>query len=95
MSSEKERIRKAIFGKLRTLRRKLNEKGIPFTYACSVLSHDAAEVGFKITVEPSNNGHPAMLPRLSLRRGGIVETFDETNFDDGLARLRDAFHAEQ
>lgn len=93
MSSEKERIRKAIFGKLRSLRRQLINQGIPCNYARSVLSHDAAESGFKITLEANTNGHTTLVPRLSLRTGTIVETFDETNFQHGIARLREAFTA--
>jgi hypothetical protein len=91
MNGDKERLRKAIFGKLRTLHRKLINQGIPCNYARSVLSHDDAEIGFKITWEASNNGHMTLLPRLSLRTGSLVETFDETNFELGLARLREAF----
>ena len=86
MNSENERRRKAIFGKLRTLRRKLNAQGIPCTYTRSVLSHEEAEVGFKITCEANDT---AILPRLSLRTGRIVESFDEENFEHGLGRLRE------
>ena len=91
MHAENERRRKAIFGKLRTLRRKLNAQGIPCSYARSVLSHDDAETAFKITCEASSNGQTTILPRLTLRTGRIVESFDETNFDLGLARLKERF----
>lgn len=88
MNSDNERLRKAIFGKLRTLRRKLNAQGIPCDDARSVLSHDMAEVGFRITCEATDT---AILATLSLRIGTTVETFDETSFEQGFARLREAF----
>jgi hypothetical protein len=87
MNSQNERLRKAIFGKLRTLRRKLNAQGIPCDYARSVLSHDKAEVGFRITCEATDT---AILATLSLRIGTTVENFDEANFEHGLARVREA-----
>jgi hypothetical protein len=87
MNSERERLRKAIFGKLRTLCRKLNAQGIPCQYGRSVLSHEEGEVGFRITCETTDT---AILPRLSLRIGTTVESFDETNFERGLARVREA-----
>lgn len=90
MSNERERVRKAIFGKLRTLRQKLYEQGIPCDYSRSVLSHDAGTFGFRITCDGLT-----MLPHLSLRVGTDVETFDESNFESGLARLRELFGAEQ
>jgi hypothetical protein len=87
MNGEKERVRKVIFGKLRTLRRKMNDQGIPCSYARSALSHDTDEIGFKITFGTDGD----MLPRLSLRTGTTVEEFDEASFEAGLARLREAF----
>ena len=91
MRSDKEKVRKAIFGKLRNLRRKLNAQGIPCVYARMVLSHDTGEIGFKITYEASDNGDATLRPELSIRTGRIIEKFDSTNFEQGLARVRELF----
>ena len=90
VSNEKERLRKAVFGKLRTLRRKLNQQGIPCDYSRSVLSHDAGMFGFRIACDGST-----VLPHLSVRVGTDVETFEGANFETGLTRLRELFGAEQ
>jgi hypothetical protein len=95
MNTEKERIRKAIYGKLRTLHRKLAAAGISCRYTRSVLSHDADDVSFKITCQPSNDGDLTVLPRLSVRSGDTVETFDESNIEDGLVRLREVLPKRQ
>ena len=88
MTSTKEQTRKAIFGKLRNLRRKLNSQGVPCTYARSVLSHENGGSGFKITCDA------ALLPKISIRTGEAIEEFDDSNFEQGLARLREAFHGQ-
>ena len=48
MRTVKEKVRKAIFAKLRSLRLKLNTQGIPCVYSRSVLSHEEGDNGFKI-----------------------------------------------
>lgn len=93
MSSVKEKVRKAIFAKLRSLRRKLNALGVPCVYSRSVLSHENGENAFKITFEATgNNGDTTLLPKLSLRTSRTVEEFDHTNFEHGLARLKEQFY---
>jgi hypothetical protein len=88
MTSEKERIRKAIFGKLRTVRRKLNAQGVPCTYSRSVLSHESGGNGFTITC---TNGDAIPLTTISIRTGEGVEDFDAAQFEQGLARVRQLF----
>lgn len=88
MTSTKEQNRKAIFGKLRNLRRKLNRQGVPCDYARSVLSHENGVGGFKITCDAS------LLPRISVRNGEAIEEFDDSNFEQGLTRVRALFHAQ-
>ena len=85
MNSVKEQIRKAIFGKLRNLRRKLNSLGVPCTYSRSVLSHANGNSGFKITCDAS------LFPRISVRNGEAIEEFDATISEQGLARVRELF----
>jgi hypothetical protein len=88
MNNAKETIRKAIFGKLRNLRRKLTSQGIPCTYARSILSHENGGSGFKITCDA------ALLPQISVRNGEGIEEFDASNFEQGLSRLRELFHGQ-
>lgn len=92
MTSAKEQIRKAIFGKLRNLRRKLNSQGVPCTYARSVLSHENGGSGFKVSYQPGNNGDAALVVQISVRTGEAIEEFDDSNFEQGLARVRELFH---
>src|SRR5262249_53570009 len=87
MTSTKEQTRKAIFGKLRSLRRKLNRQGVPCDYARSVLSHESGVGGFKITCDAS------LLTRISVQNGEAIEEYDASNFEQGLARVRELFHA--
>ena len=94
MSSNKEQLRKAVFGRLRSLRRKLSAQGIPCAYARSVLSHDDGENGYRITYHVGNNGDATLLPQISIRTGEAIEEFDSTNFEQGLGRLRELFHVE-
>ncbi len=91
MNSVKEQVRKAIFGKLKNLRRKLNSQGVPCAYSRSVLSG----TGFKITYQPGNNGDAALLPQISIRTGEAVEDFDASNFEQGLSRVRELFKVSQ
>src|SRR5207247_7371807 len=86
MNSAKETVRKAIFGKLRSLRRKLNAQGVPCAYSRSVLSHENGGSGFKITCDVS------LLPRISVRNGEAIEEYDDSNFEQGLTRMRELFH---
>ena len=88
MNSAKEQVRKAIFGKLRNLRRKLNSQGVPCAYSRSVLSHENGGSGFKIICDA------ALLPQISVRTGEAIEVFDASNIEQGLARLRELFHAQ-
>ena len=88
MNSAKETVRKAIFGKLRSLRRKLNAQGVPCAYSRSVLSG----TGFKITYH--HNGDASLLPTISIRTGEAIEEFDGSNFEQGLTRVRELFHVE-
>jgi hypothetical protein len=85
MNSVKEQVRKAIFGKLRNLRKKLNAQGVPCAYSRSVLSHENGGTGFKITCDAS------LLPQISIKTGDSIEEFDGTNFEQGLARLKERF----
>lgn len=92
MSSVKEKVRKAVFAKLRSLRRKLNAQGIPCVYARSVLSHEEGENSFKITyATTADNDDTSLLPKLSLRTSSSIEEFDASNFERGLARIRELF----
>jgi hypothetical protein len=89
-----EKIRKAIFAKLRELRRKLAAQGIPCLYARSVLSHDDGDNNFKITYQATgNNGDTSLLPQLTIRTGDTIEEFDNANFEQGLIRIRELFRA--
>jgi hypothetical protein len=90
MNSQKEQVRKAIFGKLRNLRKKLNSQGVPCAYSRSVLSG----TGFKITFQPGNNGEVSLQPKISIRNGDGIEEFDGTNFEAGLARVRELFQVQ-
>ena len=96
MQRTKEQIRKAIFGKLTGLRRKLNAHGIPCVYARSVLSHEDGDNSFKITYEGGgDNGETTLLPKLTLCTGQAVENFDDSNFEHGLARVKELFKAQK
>jgi len=86
MTSEKEKIRKAVYGKLETLRRKLTAQGIPCTYSRSILSHDNGGTGFSITFQAGENG---LRPTISIRNGEATEEFD--NIEQGLARIKERF----
>ena len=94
MTSTKEQTRKAIFGRLRSLRRKLNFQGIPCAYSRSVLSHENGGSGFKITCQPGNNGDASLLATISIRTGEAVEEFDASNFEQGLSRVRELFQGQ-
>lgn len=94
MTSVKERVRKAIFGRLKSLQRKLHAQGIPCTYSPSVLTHEGGNMSFTITYRPSGNGDTTVLPQLSIRTSENVEEFDSTNFEHGLARVNELFHAQ-
>lgn len=94
MTSEKEKVRKAIFGKLRTLRRKLNSQGVPCAYSRSVLSHENGGSGFRITCQPSTNSDVTVLPKISIRTSDAVEEFDATTFERGLARIQELFQVQ-
>ena len=87
MNSAKETVRKAIFGKLRSLRRKLNAQGVPCAYSRSVLSGP----GFKITYQPGNNGDASLLPTVSIRTGdtqhGQVVRLRGARREDDLVRF--------
>ena len=85
MTSIKEQTRKAIFGKLRNLRRKLNSQGVRCAYSRSVLSHEDGGSGFKITCDAS------LLPSISVRNGDAIEEFDVSNFEQGLSRVQELF----
>ena len=87
MNSQKEQVRKAIFGKLRNLRRKLSSQGVPSEYARSVLSHGNGVTGFKIVCDAS------LLPQISINTGDAVEEF--TNIEQGLARVKELFQVQQ
>ena len=87
MNSQKEQVRKAIFGKLRNLQRKLSSQGVPCEYARSVLSHVNGGIGFKIVCDPS------LLPQISINTGDTVEEF--TNIEQGLARVKELFQVQQ
>ena len=88
MNSAKEQVRKAIFGKLRNLRRKLTSQGVPCAYARSVLSHENGGSSYKITCDAS------VLLRISVRNGEAIEEFDVSNFEQGLTRVRELFHSQ-
>jgi hypothetical protein len=92
MNRTKEQVRKAVFGKLKTLRRKLHAQGVACTYARSVLSHDNGGAGFKITYRASDNGDSTLLPELTVRTAEGVQTFDQSTFDQGLGRIKELFH---
>ena len=92
MNSVKEKVRKAIFSKLRSLRRKLNAQGIPCVYARSELLHEDSDNSFRITYQTTgNNGDMSLLPQLTIRTGEAVEAFDQATFEQGLARVRQLF----
>ena len=96
MSSVKEKFRKAAFAKLTSLQKKLNAQNIPCVYSRSVLSHEDGENAFKIIYQATGeNGDATLLPKLSIRTGRIVEEFDHTIFDQGLARLKEQFHVHE
>ena len=94
MTSVKDQVRKAIFGKLRNLRRKLNSQGVPCAYARSVLSHENGGSAFKIACQPGNNGDASLLATISIRTGDAVEEYDGTNVEQGLARVRELFQGQ-
>lgn len=92
MTRTKEQLRKAIFGKLQGLRRKLNSHGVPCTYARSVLSHASGDIGFKITCRVADDG-ATLLPQVSVRTAAGTQTFDHLAFDQGLARIQELVSA--
>jgi hypothetical protein len=83
MNSVREKVRKSIFGKLRSLRKKLNSQGVPCCYSRSVLSHENGGTGFKITCDAS------LLAQISINTGDGIEEF--TNVEQGLARVQELF----
>jgi hypothetical protein len=87
MNRAKEQVRKAIFGKLRSLRRRLISVGVQCAYSRSVLSG----TGFKITCQSGNNGDGSLEPKISIHTGDAVEEFDGGSFEAGLARLKELF----
>ena len=94
MSSVNEKVRKAAFSKLRSLRRKLNAQGVPCTYSRSVLSHQDEDNAFKITILANgNNGDTSLLPSVSIRTGESVEEFDHAAFEQGIVRIKEVFYA--
>lgn len=95
MTRTKEQTRKAVFGKLRGLRRKLHAQGVPCVYSRSALTGDTGTSGFTITYEASgDNGGMTLLPRISIRTAEGTEEFDYLNFGQGIARVRQLFQAQ-
>lgn len=90
MTRTKEQLRKSAFGKLQSLRRKLHARGVPCTYARSVLSHENGDTGFTITCRVAED-QTTLLPQVSVRTAEGTQTFDHLAFDQGLARLQELF----
>jgi hypothetical protein len=90
MTRTKEQLRKGIYGKLQGLRRKLHARGVPCTYARSVLSHENGDTGFTITCRLAED-QATLLPQVSVRTAEGTQTFDHLAFDQSLARLQELF----
>lgn len=94
MARTKEQVRKAVFGKLRSLRRKLHAQGVPCVHARSVLTHDDGTSGFAVTYKATgDNGDMNLLPHVSIRTAEGTEDFDYLTFGQGMARIRQLFQA--
>src|SRR5438874_990770 len=95
MARTKEQVRKAIFGKLRSLRRKLHSQGVSCVHSRSSLTSDNGKSGFTITYEASgDNGDMTLLPRISIRTAEGTQEFDYFNFGQGIACVRQLFQTE-
>jgi hypothetical protein len=92
MSRTKEQVRKAIFGNLHSLSRKLHAQGVPCTYARSILSHDNDGTGFTITYRLADD-QTTLLPQISIRTAEGTQNFDHLNYEQGLARIEELFQA--
>jgi hypothetical protein len=90
MTRTKEQLRKAVFGKLQSLRRKLLARGVPCTYARSVLSHQNGDTGFTITYRLADD-EATPLPQIVVHTAEGTQTFDHLIFEQGLARLKEFF----
>jgi hypothetical protein len=90
MTRTNEQLRKAVFGKLQGLRRKLHAHGVPCTYARSVLSHENGDTGFTINCRLADD-QTTLLPQIVVRTAEGTQTFDHLAFDQGLARLKELF----
>ncbi len=93
MTRTKEQFRKAVFGKLQGLRRKLQARGVPCTYARSVLSHEGGGSGFTITCLLADD-QATLLPQISVRTTEGTQTFDHLALEQGLARLKELFQGQ-
>ena len=95
MTRTKEQLRKAVFGKLRSLRRKLHAQGVSCVQSRSALTRDDGTSGFTITYEASrDNGGMALLPHISIRTAEGTQDFDYLDFGQGIARIRQLFQAQ-
>jgi hypothetical protein len=94
MVRTREQVRKAIFGKLNGLRRKLHAQGVPCAYSRSRLTHDDAGIGFTVTYRLSDD-QTSLVPQISIRTAESTETFDDTNFDQGIARIKGLIQAHE
>jgi hypothetical protein len=92
MTRTKEQLRKAIFAKLKGLRRKLHGLGVPSTYTRSELRNTQGEISFTITCRVADD-QATVLPRISVRTAEGVETLDHLPLDQGIIRLKELFHA--
>ena len=92
MTRTKEQLRKAVFGKLQGVRRKLHARGVTCTYARSVLSHEDGGTGFTITCRLADD-QATLLPQIVVRNAEGTQTFDHLAFHQGLARLKELFEA--
>lgn len=90
MTRSKEQLRKAVFAKLRGLRRKLLARGVPCTYARSVLSHQNSDTGFTITCRLADD-QATPLPQIVVHTAEGTQTFDHLAFEQGIARLQELF----
>lgn len=93
MTRTKEQHRKAVFAKLQGLRRKLLARGVPCTYARSLLSHENGCTAFTITCRLADD-QTTLLPQVVVRTAEGTQTFDHLAFDQGLARLNELFQGQ-
>jgi hypothetical protein len=93
MTRTKEQLRKAVFAKLQGLRRKLLARGVPCTYARSVLAHDNGGSGFTITCGVAG-GQATLLPQIVVRTAEGTQSYDHLTFDQGLDRLKELFQGD-